>query len=183
MADLLKTSNFLPSGLMAPFAGSTAPVGWLLCDGSAVSRTDYANLFAIIGTTYGTGDGSTTFNIPDTRAAFLRGAGTSTGFTQNHTTTLGTKESDSMQGHNHGISAGQGSHAHTIYGINYGMSLGGSTFSMMYDSSNNGNKSSAGATLPAMTADSVATKGSYGTPRESNETRPNNLGVNFIIKT
>lgn len=54
-----------PAGIVMPFAGSTAPQGYLLCDGSAVSRTDYAALFAVIGTTYGAGDGSTTFNVPD----------------------------------------------------------------------------------------------------------------------
>lgn len=54
-----------PAGIVMPFAGSVAPQGYLLCDGSAVSRSTYATLFAVIGTTYGTGDGSTTFNVPD----------------------------------------------------------------------------------------------------------------------
>ena len=54
-----------PAGIVMPFAGSVAPQGYLLCDGSAVSRTDYADLFTAIGTTYGAGDGSTTFNVPD----------------------------------------------------------------------------------------------------------------------
>lgn len=54
-----------PAGIVMPFAGSTAPEGYLLCNGSAVSRTDYATLFGVIGTTYGAGDGSTTFNLPD----------------------------------------------------------------------------------------------------------------------
>jgi len=54
-----------PAGIVMPFAGSVAPEGYLLCDGSAVSRTDYATLFEVIGTTYGAGDGSTTFNVPD----------------------------------------------------------------------------------------------------------------------
>lgn len=54
-----------PAGIVMPFAGSTAPQGYLLCDGSAVDRTVYATLFAVIGTTYGAGDGSTTFNVPD----------------------------------------------------------------------------------------------------------------------
>jgi microcystin-dependent protein len=54
-----------PAGIVMPFAGSVAPQGYLLCDGSAVSRTDYADLFAAIGTTYGAGDGSSTFNVPD----------------------------------------------------------------------------------------------------------------------
>ena len=54
-----------PAGIVMPFAGSTAPQGYLLCDGSAVSRTDYADLFTAIGTTYGAGDESTTFNLPN----------------------------------------------------------------------------------------------------------------------
>lgn len=54
-----------PTGVVLPFAGSTAPTGWLLCNGSAVSRTTYADLFTAISTTYGTGDGTTTFNLPD----------------------------------------------------------------------------------------------------------------------
>lgn len=54
-----------PAGIVMPFAGSTAPQGYLLCDGSAVSRDTYSELFAAIGTVYGSGDGSTTFNVPD----------------------------------------------------------------------------------------------------------------------
>lgn len=56
-----------PVGVVAQFAGATAPAGWLLCDGAAVSRTTYAALFATIGTTYGAGNGSSTFNLPDLR--------------------------------------------------------------------------------------------------------------------
>lgn len=66
-------SSALPAGMVTPFAGSTAPSGWLLCDGSAVSRTTYAALFAAIGTTYGTGNGSTTFNLPDLRGRVAAG--------------------------------------------------------------------------------------------------------------
>ena len=62
-----------PAGAVLAFAMATAPSGWLQCDGSAVSRTTYAVLFAAIGTTYGTGDGSTTFNLPDLRGEFVRG--------------------------------------------------------------------------------------------------------------
>lgn len=54
-----------PAGMIAPYAGASAPAGWLLCQGQAVSRTTYAALFAVTGTTYGTGDGSTTFNLPN----------------------------------------------------------------------------------------------------------------------
>ena len=55
----------LPAGSIIQWGGATAPVNWLLCDGSAVSRTTYASLFAAVGTAYGTGDGTTTFNLPD----------------------------------------------------------------------------------------------------------------------
>lgn len=66
-------SDFAPSGVIFPFAGSVAPTGYLLCDGSHVSRSTYANLFTAIGEAYGEGDGSTTFALPDTRGVFLRG--------------------------------------------------------------------------------------------------------------
>ena len=62
-----------PSGMIAYFARNAAPAGWLKANGAAVSRTTYAALFAAIGTTFGTGDGSTTFNLPDLRGEFLRG--------------------------------------------------------------------------------------------------------------
>ena len=63
-----------PAGVIIPFAGTSVPTGYLLCNGAAVSRTSYANLFAAIGTLYGAGDGSTTFNLPDARDRVLQGA-------------------------------------------------------------------------------------------------------------
>lgn len=65
-------------GTIQMYAGSSAPTGWAICDGSAVSRTTYSALFTAIGTTYGAGDGSTTFNLPDLRARVPVGAGTGT---------------------------------------------------------------------------------------------------------
>ena len=64
-----------PAGVVLPFAGAAAPAGWLLCGGQEVSRTTYAALYAAIGTTYGAGDGSTTFNLPDCRERILAGKG------------------------------------------------------------------------------------------------------------
>lgn len=61
----LNTADTFPSGFLADFAGGTVPSGWLLCDGSAVSRVTYASLFAAISTRWGSGDGSTTFNLPN----------------------------------------------------------------------------------------------------------------------
>lgn len=66
---------FEPIGSVKMYAGSSAPSKWLFCRGQAVSRTTYARLFAIIGTTYGAGDGSTTFNVPDFRDRMPIGAG------------------------------------------------------------------------------------------------------------
>lgn len=62
-----------PTGMLAPFAGSSAPSGWLLCSGQTVSRTTFAALFAVVGTTYGAGDGSTTFAVPDMRGRTVFG--------------------------------------------------------------------------------------------------------------
>lgn len=66
-----------PAGAIVAYGGSAAPDGWLLCDGSAVSRTTHADLFAVLGTSHGAGDGSTTFGLPDLRDRFVRGKGAS----------------------------------------------------------------------------------------------------------
>lgn len=65
----------VPSGAMMPYAGTSAPAGWLTCDGSAVSRATYADLFTALGTTWGAGDGSTTFNIPNMSRRTVVGSG------------------------------------------------------------------------------------------------------------
>ncbi len=94
-------------GQVATFARTTAPTGWLLCNGQAVSRTTYSALFAAIGTTYGAGNGSTTFNLPDCRNEFFRGWDGNTGV-------VGNKFSDSYAAHNHTASSGaDGGHSHT----------------------------------------------------------------------
>lgn len=66
-------SQLIITGSITAYASETTPTGFLYCDGSAVSRTTYAGLFAVVGTTFGSGDGSTTFNLPDLRGRFLRG--------------------------------------------------------------------------------------------------------------
>ena len=68
-----KVAVLVPAGMVNAFAGTTAPTGYLICDGSAVSRTTYADLFAVVGITYGAGNGTTTFNLPDLRGEFIRG--------------------------------------------------------------------------------------------------------------
>lgn len=79
--DRDEQASLVPTGAVSPFAGSAAPAGWLVCDGSAVSRATYARLFAAIATTWGAGDGSTTFNLPDLRGRAVIGVGTGSGLT------------------------------------------------------------------------------------------------------
>ncbi len=70
-----------PLGSILPYAGASAPTAWMICDGTAISRTTYAALFAIAGTSFGVGDGSTTFNLPDLRGRVPMGSGTGSGLT------------------------------------------------------------------------------------------------------
>lgn len=72
-SEVAHNAILFPPGMVSPFAGDSIPAGWLLCDGSAISRTEYANLYNVIGVSWGAGDGSTTFNLPDMRGMFLRG--------------------------------------------------------------------------------------------------------------
>lgn len=70
---VIRQTSPIPAGIVGQFAMNNAPAGWLKANGQAVSRTTYAGLFSAIGTTYGPGNGSTTFNVPDLRAEFVRG--------------------------------------------------------------------------------------------------------------
>lgn len=98
----------LPVGSSIQFFGSAAPDGWLFCDGAAISRSAYADLFAVIGTTYGAGDGSTTFHLPDMRGRVPVGTGTGSGLTNRALgSTFGTETHQltigEMPTHNHEI--------------------------------------------------------------------------------
>jgi microcystin-dependent protein len=86
--DTTVQNSISPAGAMIAFGGPTAPSGWLLCDGSAVSRTTYAALFQAIAITWGSGNGSTTFNLPDLRGRVPMGAGQGAGLTNR---TIGTE--------------------------------------------------------------------------------------------
>ena len=85
----------IPAGMVQTYAGSAAPTGWLKCNGDAISRTTYATLFAAIGTTYGTGDGSSTFNVPDLRGEFVRGWDDIRGIDSSRT--LGSSQAEATQ--------------------------------------------------------------------------------------
>jgi len=102
VSDLDSLYKLVPTGVILPYGGVTAPANWLICDGSAVSRTTYTNLFAVIGTRYGAGNGSTTFNVPKLNdGSFVRGVATSA---------VGTKYSASLPPL---TASSAGAHTHT----------------------------------------------------------------------
>ena len=95
-----------PIGSILPYGGATAPSGWMLCQGQAISRTIYSELFTVIGTSFGSGDGSTTFNLPDLREATTKGVGL-TSKSNNHYDAdglaLGEFIDDRVQSHTHDL--------------------------------------------------------------------------------
>lgn len=111
------------AGMIYMYAGSVAPQGYLVCDGSAVSRTTYADLYAAIGTTFGAGDGSSTFNLPDLSGRVAIGASSShalasTGGEESHTLLSGEMPAHSHEvpqhGHTNSITASMPSLSHTV---------------------------------------------------------------------
>lgn len=163
-------STTMPAGTIYAYGGTTVPTDFLLCDGSAVSRTTYAELFANIGTTWGVGDGSTTFNIPDLRGMFLRGAGTHGTQTMANGSAfdggaVGDYVADKMQGHWHAVYY-NAAHA-DIFGSGYYDWQSGATYT-----------SSAGAFVKEATTD-----GTNGTPRTGTETKPVSYSIKYIILT
>jgi microcystin-dependent protein len=152
------TASSVPAGSVAMYGGAAAPTGWLLCDGSAVSRTTYADLFAVVSTTYGVGNGTTTFNLPDARGVFVRGAGSQTISSITYTGTRGTTQGDAMQGHRH------------TYNDYAAAGSGGDV-----------NRTGSGGDTSRTSGDPV-TDGTNGTPRTSSETRPANIVLSYIIK-
>lgn len=169
--------TLVPTGAVMPFAMSSAPSGWLAANGAAVSRTTYAGLFAAIGTTYGTGDGSSTFNLPDLQGYFVRGAGTNSDGTA--AGTFGSKQADSVIAHTHSGTTGNDSPDHTHQ--NTGPSSG---------QNQQGNLGGAVAwaggqtytTSGASTRHQHAFTTSSQSPAGATETRPKNIALLYCIK-
>lgn len=128
-SNIATANSVLPAGMLAPFAGAAAPSGWLLCDGSAVSRSTFAALYSALGgagSPYGQGDGSTTFNLPDTRGRVPVGKGTHADVDtlgDNDGTALASRRvlhTHTVASHTHPVSAEapgtgtSGSHSHGI---------------------------------------------------------------------
>ena len=102
------TGSGVPVGTVVAFAGTQPPAGWLLCDGSEISRTTYADLFAVLGGTWGPGDGQTTFALPDLQGRVALGSGAGTDLSSRAIGELGGEEShlltvDEMPSHRHTI--------------------------------------------------------------------------------
>lgn len=133
-SGVLSWQSFLPAGMLLPFAGSSTPSGFLLCDGTAVSRTTYANLFAAISTLWGVGDGSTTFNLPNLSRRTLAGSGgASTGTLGNTTGSTGGAETHTL------TSAELAAHTHSAGTlVNSAISLSGSTGNNSADHTHSG---------------------------------------------
>lgn len=159
----------IPAGAVMAYAMTTAPNGWLECDGSAVSRTTYAALFSAIGTTYGNGDGSTTFNLPDLRGEFVRGWDNGRGVDGSRA--LGSSQLDQMQRitgdipWNSAIVGAQTEGAFSVTtgnpsrnAINVGLSIGSFDSAVDFDSANS------------------------PTARTGDETRPRNVALMYCIK-
>ena len=153
------TAALVPVGGVVPFMMETPPTGWLECDGSAVSRSTYSVLFAVIGDVFGVGDGSTTFNLPDLRGEFLRGWDNGAGTDPNAATRtdagdgsttgdhVGTKQADEYKQHRHGLATASNT---TITGAGTRVTQGGTDV----ESANSG----------------------------GSETRPTNVAVMYCVK-
>lgn len=191
----------VPSGTVLDFAGSTLPAGYLLCSGQAVSRTTYSRLFAVIGSTWGNGDGSTTFNVPDLRGRATFGKDNMGGSTAGRITVAGGNFDGTVLGNTGGsqgttlvqanlpnvtftvsIASGQGSHAHAAANTNTPQVFSGTSATFQAGASasapvNMSTITTGTATLPAMTG--TAASGGTGTAAAS--LSPGAI-VNKIIK-
>ena len=160
-------ANGVPAGSVFSFATSTVPSGYLECNGAAVSRSTYASLFSAISTTWGVGDGSSTFNLSDLRGQFVRGWDNSAGVDSGRS--FASSQSDQNKSHNHSIN--DSGHNHTAG--NWGGSFGGSSGVTVFRSDQSGTNSS--IIQSATTGISIQNDG--GT-----EVRVKNYALMYVIK-
>lgn len=175
-----KDSTTLPIGSITLYGASTPPSGWLLCDGSAVSRTSYAALFAVISTVYGTGDGLTTFNIPNTSGKTIRGV--------NGTYTIGsaggadtvTLAVNQVPPHGHSITDPGHNHVYQ-YGSGTNIISSGSTGVAQATPNNNYNTSTS-VTGITLNTNSLLNSGSAVTPQVAVSLANTYVSIPYIIK-
>tara|TARA_R100001509_G_scaffold21591_1_gene11324 strand:+ start:2750 stop:3886 length:1137 start_codon:yes stop_codon:yes gene_type:complete len=182
------TVQGVPSGAVFCIAVASVPSGYLECNGAAVSRTTYAALFAVIGTAYGTGNGSSTFNLPDLRGEFIRGFDNGRGIDSGRS--IASSQSEQNKQHNHSASSSSSvspsSHGHSsskldnnrVFGFKQtGANIDGETSPFGspgtipgFDISNLVNNT----TLTVSTSTSIGNEGS--------ENRPRNIAMMYVIK-
>lgn len=149
----------VPTGTILAFSTTTAPTGYLYCNGAAVSTTTYSDLYSVIGFKYGN-PGSGNMNLPDLRGMFVRGVDDSAGRDPDSLRVIGSTQTDTTQGHIHTYNNRQ-----QQCNINGGYSTAPI---WIYDATAN--------------TSNPADDGTNGTPRTANETRPENVAVAYIIK-
>ena len=170
-STMVTAAEKLPAGVMFPFAGLNPPEGYLICAGQEVSRLEYASLFEVIGELYGSGDGQTTFNLPDLRGRMPLGKDSMNGTSANR---VENQEADSLGG-NAGAEMHQltveelASHSHSVPGMG-GFPNGSTTYSPggngghpNYQATGSGESTSVGSDMP-------------------HNNMPPYLTVNYIIK-
>ncbi|RWY01096.1 phage tail protein, partial [Pseudomonas aeruginosa] len=195
----LNPQAIVPAGAVMAFAMNGAPAGYLKANGAAVSRTTYAALFAVLGTYYGAGDGSTTFNLPDYRGEFLRGLDDGRGLDLGRL--LGTLQTSQNLAHTHGASSsGNGGHTHTVTGtaaaagahshsipsVNATALVSGTRLATLVGNASSSTTDAAGAHTHTVTG-VAALEGThnhtiYVESSGSSEARPRNVSVLICIK-
>ena len=168
----------VPSGAVFCIAVASVPSGYLECNGAAVSRTTFAALFAIIGTQYGSGNGSTTFNIPDLRGEFIRGFDNGKGTDSGRS--IATSQSDQNKQHNHPASSSvnDSGHVHATTFDNKKYFPGGGSTSISF-----GGPGSYPADVFTMSSATTGISVSTTTSNDGGgETRPRNIAMMYVIK-
>ena len=174
----------VPSGSVFCMAVATVPSGYLECNGAAVSRSTYAVLFAVIGTAYGAGNGSSTFNLPDLRGEFVRGFDNGRGVDSGRS--IASSQSSQFGQHNHNVSASSSSsvtdpgHKHTInHNLGNLISSGGAFGMKDSGTADRMNNATTGISVSTTTTISQSNRG--GTSNSS-ETRPRSIAMMYVIK-
>lgn len=168
IADLeIELERTVPAGTVVPFAGPVhqVPDGWLLCDGSLVSRSDFTDLFDVIGTTHGEGDGFSTFRLPDYRGMFLRGVDLGRGIDPDRGSRFNFPGGSTGDGVGSIQSAVFGRHGHSLGAV--GLCDAGAPN---------------GGLFPLVNILQPCRARTVSTAAGGNETRPVNVYVNFLIK-